>query len=84
MSTLRRAAWGKCPAPIAKPSPSPPTAITVRSGLASLTPMATGSGRPCSVWMPYVVTKPGRRLEQPMPETMTVRSASSSSSAKAR
>ena len=52
MLTLRRAAWGKWPAPIAKPSPSPPTAMTVRSGLASFTPIATGSGRPCSEWKP--------------------------------
>src|SRR5688572_3781665 len=59
MSTLRRAACGKWPPPIAKPSPSPPTAITFRSGFASFTPIAVGNARPCTPWKPYVATKPG-------------------------
>ena len=80
MSTLRRAACGKWPAPMAKPSPSPPTAMTLRSGFASFTPIATGRGRPWRLWKPYVETKPGRRLEQPMPETTTVFAGSRSSS----
>ena len=46
--------------------------------------MAVGSARPCTPWKPYVATKPGKRLEQPMPDTITVLSGSRSSSANAR
>ena len=48
-SRLRRAACRKWLPPIAMPSPSPPTAMTVSSGRATLTPVASGSARP---WTP--------------------------------
>src|SRR5450631_1875296 len=66
---LRRIAWMKWPTPIPMPSPSPPVTSTVRSWLASFNPLATGIERPCSVCMPYVLMKPGRFDEQPMPRT---------------
>ncbi len=50
-----------------KPSPSPPVTMTFSSWLASCAPVATASARPCSVCMPYVLMKPGKLDEQPMP-----------------
>ena len=49
VGTLRRIAWTKCPAPMAKASPSPPKTSVFRSGRASRTPVAMGMVRP---WMP--------------------------------
>lgn len=46
--TSRRTACGMWPSPMLKPSPSPPTTRTVRSGREYLSPVAIGSARP---WM---------------------------------
>src|SRR5487761_798700 len=69
MSKFLRIAWTKCPRPIPYPSPSPPVTTTLRSGFASFAPVATGMDLPWRLWKPYACMKPGRLLEQPIPET---------------
>src|SRR5439155_27151966 len=53
------------------PSPSPPVTTTCRLWFAIFTPVATANARQCSVCMPYVLMKPGRLEEQPMPLMVT-------------
>ena len=52
MSRLRREAWRKWLPPMARPSPSPPTATTFSSGFATLMPVAMGSARPWTLLKP--------------------------------
>ena len=54
MFTLRRSAWMRWLPPMDRPSPSPVTTHTSRSGRASATPVATAGARPWMLWMPYV------------------------------
>ena len=52
MLTLRRIACKRWLPPIDKPSPSPVTNQISKSGLATLTPVATDGARPWIVWKP--------------------------------
>src|SRR5438067_788236 len=56
---------------------------TVKSGLANFAPSATGTARPCRLWIPYVWKKPGKFDEQPIPETVRMSLGCSPRSAQA-
>src|SRR6266704_2539660 len=53
------------------PSPSPPIAITSKSGFASFAPWAKGRTLPWSVWTPLALVKCTILPEQPIPEKRT-------------
>jgi hypothetical protein len=54
MSTFLRIAWRMWLPPIERASPSPVTTQTMRSGRATLSPVASVGARPWIEWKPYV------------------------------
>jgi hypothetical protein len=54
MLTFRRSAWIRWLPPIERPSPSPVTTQTLRSGFAVAIPVAIAGARPWMPWTPYV------------------------------
>jgi len=67
-----RATWSRWLPPMEKPSPSPPKAKTWRSSRLRLIAAENGSERPWMKWPPWVLTKYGKREEQPMPAIVTM------------